>query len=241
VTVLVLGATGRTGGRVLGRLLEGGVSVRALVRSAARLPAGVADRPGLEVVEADVTALPGAELSRHLAACDAVVSCLGHAVSLRGVFGPPRDLVARTVERVRDAVLALAPEAPLRFVLMSSVSVNRPGRADARRGVAERAFLWALRGLLPPAGDNQRAADALVAGARPALEWVVVRPYALIEGDASPYLVREGLVASLFGPDTTRYANVAHFMADLAADDASWRRWRGRMPLIVDGRAPAAA
>ena len=30
-------------------------------------------------------------------------------------------------------------------------------------------------------------------------------------------------------------ANVAHFMCELATDDATWRRWRGRLPVIVDG------
>jgi len=38
--VLLLGATGRTGGRVLTQLLERGIPVRAIVRSAERLPAG---------------------------------------------------------------------------------------------------------------------------------------------------------------------------------------------------------
>ena len=37
--VLVLGATGRTGGRVVTQLLDRGVAVRAIVRSADRLPA----------------------------------------------------------------------------------------------------------------------------------------------------------------------------------------------------------
>ncbi len=46
-TVLLLGGTGRTGGRVLRQLLGRGVRVRAVVRSAGRLPAGVADDPRL--------------------------------------------------------------------------------------------------------------------------------------------------------------------------------------------------
>ena len=42
-TVLLIGGTGRTGGRVLQQLLGRGVRVRAVVRSTERLPAGVAD------------------------------------------------------------------------------------------------------------------------------------------------------------------------------------------------------
>jgi len=241
-SVLLLGATGRTGSLVLGELLERGVPVRAIVRSAARLPAGVADDPRLTVVEADLATLPGEELRRLMLGCGAVVSCLGHNVSLRGVFGPPRDLVARSVQRLCDTATALRPAEPVRLVLMSSVSVNRPARADARRGAGERAFTWLVRALLPPARDNQRAADFLaleVGAAAPFAEWVVVRPDSLVDGEVSAYRTHDGIVSSLFRADATRLANVAHFMAELVTDDAAWRRWRGKMPVLVDAAAAA--
>ena len=95
-TVLLVGGTGRTGRRVLEQLLGRGVAVRAIVRSADRLPAGVADDPGLTVVEADLLSLGDADLLRHVSGCDAVVSCLGHVISLKGIFGPPRDLVSES-------------------------------------------------------------------------------------------------------------------------------------------------
>jgi len=41
-TVLLVGGTGRTGGRVLEQLLSCDISVRAIVRSADRLPKGAA-------------------------------------------------------------------------------------------------------------------------------------------------------------------------------------------------------
>ena len=56
MNALLLGGTGRTGGRVLQQLLGRGVHVRAVVRSAERLPAGVTDDPRLTVVEADLLA-----------------------------------------------------------------------------------------------------------------------------------------------------------------------------------------
>ena len=242
--VLLLGGTGRTGRRVLHELLERGVAVRAVVRSAARLPAGVVHDPRLTVVEADLTTLPDEELRRLLAGCGAVVSCLGHSVSLGGVFGPPRDLVARTVERLCDAAAALRPAEPARLVLMSSVSVNRPRRADARRGAGERAFLGLVRAVLPPARDNQRAADVLalrIGDGHPSVAWVVVRPDSLVDGEASAYATHEGIVASLSRPAKTRMSNAAHFMAELVTDDAAWRRWRGQMPVIVDDPVAAAA
>jgi nucleoside-diphosphate-sugar epimerase len=53
-TVLLVGGTGRTGRRVLEQLLSREVNVHAIVRSAGRLPAGVATNPRLTVVEADL-------------------------------------------------------------------------------------------------------------------------------------------------------------------------------------------
>lgn len=228
--VLLLGATGRTGGRVLRQLLERGVRVRAIVRSADRLPPDTAADPRLTVVEAYIASMPSEELRRQLEPCDTVISCLGHATSLSGVFGPPRDLVEGAVGAVCEAASALRPEAPVRVILMSSVSVNRPARADVRRGAGERAFVGLVRTLVPPARDNQRAADYLardIGDGHPFVSWVVVRPDSLVEGDATAYAVHDQLVTSLFRPDKTRMANVARFMADLATDDATWSRWRG--------------
>lgn len=237
-TVLLVGGTGRTGGRVLQQLLSRGVEVRAIVRSADRLPEGTAADPGLTVIEADLLSLSGVELQRHVRGCDAVISCLGHVISVKGVFGPPRDLVTRATARLCRAIEAVQPTEPVKFILMSSVSVNRPERLDARRGRFERAVLWVLRSLVPPANDNQYAADVLlgdIGTSNPFVQWVAVRPDTLVEGDVTEYAVHESLVASLFKPDSTNMANVAHFMCELATDPETWGEWRGKLPVIVNG------
>src|SRR5690606_35949899 len=95
----------------------------------------------LTVVEADIAAPQPADLRRHLQGCDTVISCLGHAPNLRGGYGPPRDLVEGAVRAVCEAAASLKPTSPIRLILMSSVSVNRPARADTRRGAGERAFV----------------------------------------------------------------------------------------------------
>jgi nucleoside-diphosphate-sugar epimerase len=235
--VLLLGATGRTGGRVLTRLLERGVAVRALVRSPSRLPAGVTAHPLLDVVVVDIVTLSSVELAGHLDGCDTAISCLGHNVSARGLFGPPRDLVVGAVRRIRDAAQGRPPAEPLRLIVMSSVSVNLPDRADSRRGSGERVYLAALRAVLPPVRDNQRAADVLlheVGPDDPHLQWVAVRPDTLIEGDDAPFALHDTLVASIWRPDQTRMSQVAHLVCDLVTDDEAWQRWRGRMPVLVD-------
>jgi nucleoside-diphosphate-sugar epimerase len=234
---LLLGGTGRTGGRVLQQLLARGVSVRAVVRSAERLPAGVAGDPRLTVVEADLLAMSDQQVEEQVAGSDVVISCLGHVMSAQGMFGPPRDLVTRSVERVYRAIRDLRPAQPAKLILMSSVSVNRPGGLDTRRGRFERAVVWTLRGLVPPARDNQCAADFLrdvIEPADPYVQWVVVRPDSLKDGDVTEYALHDGLVDSLFRPGETNMANVAHFMCELAADPQAWAAWRGKLPVIVN-------
>lgn len=242
--VLVLGATGRTGGRVLAELLARDVPTRVIVRSAERLPEGFATHPRLTVLEADLLDLPDGALAAQLEGCGAVISCLGHTLTLRGILGPPRDLVERAVANVLTAAGASERPAPLRFILMSSVSVNPVGRREGRRSRIERFVLAILRAVVPPARDNQRAADllgtaSLAAGSNAV--GVVVRPDTLEEGEASRYEVHDTLVAGLFRPRTTRMANVARFLADLAVDDGVWERWLGAMPVLVDARPEEAA
>ena len=243
LTVLVVGGTGRTGGRVVQQLLGRGVNVRAIVRSAERLPAGVAKNPRLTVVEADLLSLSDAELRDNVRGCDAVISCLGHVISLKGVFGQPRDLVTRATTRLCRAIEAVEPATPVKFILMSSVSVNRPGRLDMRRGTLERAVLATIRGLVPPAKDNQRAADFLcsdIGADNPFVEWAAVRPDTLLDGDVSEYAMHEGLVSSLFKPDSTNMGNVAHCMCELATEPKVWNHWKGKLPVVVNAGTSAA-
>ncbi|MBM4132049.1 hypothetical protein FJ250_13665, partial [bacterium] len=198
--------------------------------------------PLLTVVEADLLALDDRALAVQVEGRGAVISCLGHNLHLRGLFGPPRDLVTRAAARLCAAIRDSRPAIPIRFILLGSVSVNRPGARDPRRGAGEQVLLWTLRALLPPARDNQRAADHLhhaVGTADPHLQWVALRPDTLTEGEVSPYSVHDGLVCSLARPGRTRRANLAHFICELATDDGTWRRWAGRMPVIVDADGPS--
>jgi hypothetical protein len=238
--VLLVGGTGRTGRRVLEQLVARGVGVRAIVRSTRGLTAGIAEKPGVALVEGSLLSLSDLDLQANLRGCDAVISCLGHVLSLRGVLGPPHDLVTRATTRLCRALEVLRPARPARFVLMSSVSVHRPGGLDTRRGAFEKAFLWMLRGVLPPARDNQQAADFLgerIGPANPFVQWAVVRPDSLLEGDVSEYRLHEGLVSSIFAPDQTNMANVAHFMCELVTSPKTWEAWKGKHPVVVNAAA----
>jgi uncharacterized protein YbjT (DUF2867 family) len=243
-TVLLVGGTGRTGTRVLRQLLSRGISVRAIVRPGRKVPADAAGRPNLTVIEASLLSLPDEELQRHLRGCDAVISCLGHVLNLKGIFGPPRDLVTRATSRLCRAIVALEPAAPVKFILMSSVSVHRAGGLDTRRGPLERAFLRVLCGVLPPADDNQRAADFLqekIGANHPFVQWTAIRPDSLLPGDVSEYTLHESLVNSLFAPGSTNMANVAHFMCELVTNPKTWADWKAQLPVIINATGPGAA
>lgn len=239
-TVLVVGGTGRTGRLVLEQLLRRGVRVRAIVRSAARLPEGISAEPGMMIAEADLLSLGEEDLLAQVRGCDAVISCLGHTTNLKGIFGSPRDLVTRATRRLCGAIKSSQPNRPVRFILMSSVSVNHPDALDTRRGLFEKLVLWVLRGVVPPTRDNQRAADHLyreIGTSNPHIEWAAIRPDTLLEGDTSPYSLHETLVSSLFKPDSTNMANVAHFICELATDPATWGAWMGKLPVVVNTSA----
>lgn len=66
-------------------------------------------------------------------------------------------------------------------------------------------------------------------------------PHTLLPGAVSAYSLHEGIVSSLFEPDSTNMANVAHFMCELATDSTAWAEWKSRLPVIVNAaEAPTA-
>jgi hypothetical protein len=66
------------------------------------------------------------------------------------------------------------------------------------------------------------------------VQWAAVRPDTLREGDVTEYSLHENLVSSLFRPDSTNMANVAHVMCEMVRNDVVWDRWSGRLPVIVN-------
>lgn len=238
MTVLVVGGTGATGRLLLQELLARGERVRAIVRGADGLPEQVRRHDGLELIQGSLLELTDAELAAQVGGCRAIASCLGHRMTWRGVFGPPRRLVTEAVRRLCRAIESAAPPAPVRFVLMSSAAVaNRD--LDEPRSTGERLVLGLLRALVPPHPDNEQAAEVLrvrVGQTDPRIEWVALRPDGLVDADGvDPYDLHPSPARSpLFDAGSTSRINVAHCMADLLTDEALWRTWKGRMPVIYD-------
>jgi nucleoside-diphosphate-sugar epimerase len=238
MTTLVVGATGATGRLLVEQLLERGDTVKVIVRSAERLPEAIRHRRELTIVQAPVLTLSDAELAHLVKDCDAVASCLGHNVTFKGLFLPPRRLVTDTVRRLCRAIIATRANTTTRFVLMSSVAVRHPEQ-DPPFSLAHRSLIALLRLGLPPHADNEQAAAYLrneIGPDHPQIQWAAVRPDGLHDDDeVSDYEVLPSPTRSpLFDAGSTSRINVAHFMAALIREEGVWETWRGQMPTVYD-------
>ncbi|MFN8444410.1 MAG: NAD(P)H-binding protein [Caldilineaceae bacterium] len=238
MNILIVGASGATGRLLVKQLLDRGQFVKVIVRSPETLPAIIRQHDHLSVIQASVLELSEAELTRHVQGCAAVVSCLGHNMNLKGIFGHPRRLVTEATRRLCAAIQANAPETPTKFVLMNTVG-NRNRDLNEPISFAQQCVIGLIRLLLPPHADNEQAADYLrskIGHNNGQIEWVAVRPDALLNADAvSAYEVHPSpLRSAIFDPGQTSRINVSHFMADLITNDETWQKWKGQMPVIYN-------
>ncbi|MFZ2492895.1 MAG: NAD(P)-binding oxidoreductase [Thermoanaerobaculia bacterium] len=238
MTTLVVGASGATGRLLVQQLLIRGRNVKVIVRSSDTLPEALRTHGNLSVIRASVLDLSDAEMAAHVEGCDAVASCLGHNISLKGIYGHPRRLVTDATRRLCNAIKEHNSKEPTRFVLMNTAG-NSNRDLHERVSLGQKCVIGLLRLLLPPHPDNEKAADYLritVGQHDGAIEWAVVRPDNLIDADeVTGYEVHPSPIRSaLFDPGTTSRINVAHFMADLITDDATWNKWKWQMPVIYN-------
>ncbi len=234
---LILGASGATGRLVVSLLAKGGIPLRLVAREGASLPEGLPGDGSVEIVRGNVAEFDRARNRSLVDGCDALVCCLGHNISFRGIYGKPRDLVQRSLRNACEAIGDASPAA-VKVVLMSTVAVEDEEAAE-RRSTAERIVLSLLKAALPPHLDNVLAARYLVREIgknHPKIEWTSVRPDSLVnEAEPGPYDVFESIQRSpLFDPGKTSRSNVARFMAALLTDEALWREWKFRLPVVYN-------
>ena len=238
MTTLVLGASGATGRLLVQQLLQRGEHVKIVVRSTKNLHDTIEYHDNLSIIHASVLNLSDDEMTQHVSGCGAVASCLGHNLSFKGLFGPPRRLVTDATRRLCRAIKASRTNEPVKFVLMNTTG-NSNRDLDEQKSFGEKCVIWFLRLLLPPHADNEEAADYLrkqIGQNDPAIEWTVVRPDTLIdESTTTKFSVHPSPIRSaIFDAGVTSRVNVGCFMADLIGDDKTWNEWKGRMPVIYN-------
>ena len=238
MTTLIVGASGATGRLLVQQLLARGEQVRIIVRSSESLSDEIRHHQNLSVFQASVLELSDNELTQQVSGCRAVASCLGHNLTFKGMFGPPRRLVTDATRRLCTAIKANEPQEPVKFVLMNTTG-NQNRDLDERISFGQKCVIGLLRLLLPPHVDNEEAADYLrtqIGQYDKAIQWAAVRPDSLIdETESTPFEVHPSPTRSaIFDAGKTSRINVACFMADLISNDTVWHEWQGKMPVIYN-------
>lgn len=235
--VLILGASGATGKQVVSQLIKKGINLRIVTRKNAAIPEEISNNMLVEHITGNIAEFNIKENKALINECDAVVCCLGHNITFKGIFGEPRQLVYQSLKNISEAILQ-GSSRKIKIVLMNTVAcINKD--INEKRSISERIILSLLTVLLPPQRDNVRAADYLartVGKDNEKIEWAAVRPDSLIDKDVvSPYEVFESIKRNpIFNPGKTSRINVGHFMADLITNNELWQKWKNKMPVVYN-------
>jgi len=238
MTILVVGASGATGRQLVEQLLMQGHDVKIIVRSPEKLPESWKNNKRLDIIAASLLDLNDIELVKHVDDCQAVVSCLGHTMNWKGIYGHPRKLVTDATSRLCAAIKADDPEKPVKYILMNTTG-NRNRDLDEPISFGQKIVIGLLRLLLPPHVDNEKAADFLrtqIGQKNQFIEWVAVRPDSLTnEEEVTDYAIHASPIRSaIFNAGKSSRINVGHFMANLINDQDLWNIWQGQMPVLYN-------
>jgi putative NADH-flavin reductase len=201
--VLIVGATGGTGRQLVTQALERGYAVTALVRDASRLPV---EHAQLTVIQGDV--LDERSVEAAMRGQEAVLSALGH----RQYFYPTRILS----EGTRNILRAMETHGVPRLVCETSLGI---GDTAGRMGLYYTLLVIPL--ILPfYFWDKTRQERAIAAST---VEWLIVRPGVLNNGDKRGRYRHGRPVGSFFVTVRISRADVADFMLNQLASDTYLR------------------
>jgi putative NADH-flavin reductase len=231
--VLVLGATGQTGYHVVKQFLENSIQVKAIVRNAEKFKDNQSDK-NLKLFTENILDIEDKRLKEILADVDVVISCLGHNISLKGIFGKPHYLVTEAIKKIIDNS---NDKHPKKIILMNTTACLNTKQKE-KFTFGESIIMGIMRSLLPPQRDNERALKYLEEklNGEDVFEWIAVRPDTLITQDqVTDYEIFESPQRSpIFNAGKTSRINVAHFIMKLVSNEELWNEWMYRMPVIYN-------
>ena len=192
----------------------------------------------MQIIEAEISEISESDLVQHLKECGVVLSCLGHNLTFKGMFGHPGRLVTDAVKAVVKTIESINTNKKFKIILMNTTG-NSNRDIPEKPPYSQRFVISLLRLLLPPYVDNEKAADFLsiqIEQNNNNIEWVAVRPDSLINEDqVSKYDIYISPIRNvIFDAGKTSRINVADFMSDLAVMPELWNKWKGKMPVIYD-------
>jgi len=238
MTTLIVGATGATGKQLVEQLLSTGQKVKVIVRPSANISDTWKNNNKISIIKANISEISANEMMNYLIDCQSVASCLGHNITLKGIFGKPRKLVTDAVKLLCIAIQKNSPDKPIRFVLMNTTA-NRNRDLNEPISIVEKLVMGLIRFFVPPQSDNEKAADFLrvnIGKKNKLIEWVAVRPDTLIdEENVTEYELFASPIRSAFSnPGKTSRINVGNFMSRLIIETDLWNEWKGQMPVIYN-------
>ena len=238
MTTLVVGASGATGKQLVGQLLNMGQKVKVIVRPTGKTTDTWKNNDKISIIRANISEISMNEMMNYLIDCQSVASCLGHNITLKGIFGKPRQLVTNTVKLLCMAIQKNSPDKSIKFVLMNTTG-NRNRDLNEPISFGEKLVMGLIRLLVPPQSDNEKAADFLrvnIGQKNKLINWVAVRPDTLInEDNVTEYeLYASPIRSALSNPGKTSRINVGNFMSRLIVENDLWNKWKGQMPVIYN-------
>jgi nucleoside-diphosphate-sugar epimerase len=234
---LVLGASGATGSLVAMELVRRKNQIRIIVREDAPLPTELLTNPLVEIRRGNISAIADSELLELFEDCNGVISCLGHNITLKGMFGHPRNLVADSIRNICQMINRNI-SSTVKLILMSTTAYTNT-KDSKKNSLGEYIILSILQFILPPHRDNVNAANYLqkeIGTENSKIEWIAVRPDTLInESQVGLYEVHQYPIRSpVFNAGKVSRINVGQFMADLLTNEQLWKKWRYQMPVIYN-------
>jgi hypothetical protein len=235
--VLVLGANGATGFKVVTQLLKQGINVKALTRNVEKFDS-IKNREHIELLNASILEIDNQMLKQYLSDVDAVISCLGHNITLKGLFGKPYTLVADALIRIVNSFNENNKNKTIKIIWMNTTACINKLQSEKFKN-NENFVMKIMRFLLPPQRDNELSLGYLidtVGISNKHIEWIAVRPDTLIsEVEVSEYIVHPSPIRSpIFDAGKTSRINVADFIVSLLKDEELWGKWKYKTPVIYN-------
>ncbi len=235
--VLVLGANGATGFNVVTQLLKKGIDVKALTRNVERFDS-IKSSDHIEVIKASILEIDNQKLKQYLCDVDAVISCLGHNITLKGIFGKPYTLVADSLIRIVGIINEISTNRTIKIILMNTTACINILQNE-KFNKYENFAMKIMRYLLPPQRDNELTIRYLIDTigiSNKHIKWIAVRPDTLInEVEVSEYTIHPSPIRSpIFDAGKTSRINVADFMVSLLKDEELWEKWKYKTPVIYN-------
>jgi len=201
--VLIVGATGGTGRQLVMQALERGYEVTALVRDPSRLEVV---HPRLTAMQGDV--LDEGSVETAMRGQEAVLSALGH----KRYFYPTRILS----EGTRNILRSMGTHGVPRLVCETSLGL---GDSAGRMGLYYTFFVIPV--ILPFYFWDKTRRERMIA--RSNVEWVIVRPGVLTNGDKRSRFRHGSHVGRFLLTVRISRADVADFMLNQLASDTYLR------------------